>query len=103
MILTLTEQFTLATDPAFIGRVLVCCVKAAIDVLGEACGAAGQPTNSAHIKRAAWARDTLSNPRGMAERLSIGVVAGGIITAESTDSDLQWTVNGLVDDYAGVD
>lgn len=79
------------------------CAKAAIDVLGELHGETGQPTDEAHAKRAMWASDTLRNPKMMAERIAVGVAAGGVITAVSSDSDLQWTVNSLIDDYAGVD
>jgi hypothetical protein len=93
----------LATTETFIQRVLLAAVKAAIDVGGEVAGGEGKPTHAAHAKRAAWALETLGNPRGMAERMALGIATGGVITAESTDSDLQWTVNSLIDDFAGVD
>lgn len=101
--MTLTEQYALASDDAFIGRVMICVAKAAISISGEACGGAGQPTNAAHAKRAEWAQDALEAPRSMAERMAIGVASNGTITAESSDSDLEWTVNSIIDDYAGVD
>lgn len=101
--MTLLEQYTLATSTDFVKRVLICCVKAAIAVLGEACGGAGQPTNQEHTKRAAWARAALDNPRGMAERMALGVVSGGIVTDASTDSDIEFTVNSLIGDFAGIE
>lgn len=101
--MTLTEQYTLASDDAFIGKVMIAVAKAAIAVSGEACGGAGQPTNTAHVKRAAWALESLEAPRAMAEKMAVGVVADGTITAESSDSDIELTVNSIIDDYAGVD
>lgn len=102
--MTLTEQYALASDDAFIGKVMICVAKAAIAISGEACGAAGQPTNAAHAKRAEWALEALAAPpRTMAEKMAVGVAANGTITGASSDSDIEWTVNSIIDDYAGVD
>lgn len=100
---TLLDQYILATNSDFVCRISVTCAKAAIDVLGELYGGINQPTDAAHTKRVIWASETLRNPKMVAERMSIGVVSGGIITGSSSDSDLQWTINSLIDDYAGVD
>ena len=101
--MTLTENYTLASDDAFIGKVMICVAKAAIAISGEACGGANQPTNGAHAKRAAWALEALAAPRAMAEKIAVGVAANGTITGASSDSDIEWTVNSIIDDYAGVD
>ena len=101
--MTLTEQYALASDDAFIGKVMICVAKAAIAISGEACGGAGQPTNAAHAKRAVWALEALAAPRTMAEKMAVGVAANGTITGASSDSDIEWTVNSIIDDYAGVD
>jgi hypothetical protein len=39
----------------------------------------------------------------MAEKIAVGVAANGTITGASSDSDIEWTVNSIIDDYAGVD
>ena len=101
--MTLLEQYTLATSNDFIKKIAMCCIKASISVLGESCGGTDEPTNQEHSKRAIWARNTLENPRGMAERMALGVASGGIITAESTDADIEFTVNSLVSDFAGIE
>lgn len=101
--MTLTEQYALASDDAFIGRVMICVAKAAIAISGEACGGTDQPSNFAHAKRAIWALETLAAPRTMAEKMAVGVAANGTITGASSDSDIEWTVNSIIDDYAGVD
>ena len=101
--MTLTDQYTLASNEVFIGRVLMAAVTAAIAVGGEACGGTDQPTNGQHILRAAWAQRVLKDPLGEAYNLAMGVAANPAITAESTDNDIQFTVNSLINDYAGVD
>ena len=101
--MTLTDQYTLASNEVFIGRVLMAAVAAAIAVGSEACGGTDQPTNDQHILRAAWAQRVLKDPLGEAYNLAMGVAANPAITAESTDNDIQFTVNSLINDYAGAD
>lgn len=42
-------------------------------------------------------------PRTMAEKMAVGVAANGTITIASEDTDIEWTVSSIIDDYAGVD
>jgi hypothetical protein len=100
---TLTEQYALASDDAFIGKVMICVAKAAIAISGEVCGGSEQPSNAAHAKRAKWAMEALLPPRTMAEKMAVGVAANGTITIASEDADIEWTVSSIIDDYAGVD
>lgn len=101
--MSLATAAALAVDDGFIARVQVAAVKAARDISGEAFGGDGQPTEAQHEKRAAWAYAVLHNPRHHAELLAWGVAAGGVITAESVDGDIEWTVNSLANDYAGAE
>jgi hypothetical protein len=101
--MTLTEQYALASDDAFIGKIMICVVKAAIAISGEVCGGSEQPSNAAHVKRAKWAMEALLSPWAMAGKMAVGVAANGTITGASSDSDIEWTVNSIIDDYAGVD
>lgn len=101
--MTLTEQYTLASNEIFIGRVLMAAVTAAIEIGGEECGGTDEPTVDQHLLRSAWAQRVLQDPLGEAYNLAMGVAANPAITTESTDSDIQFTVNSLINDYAGVE
>lgn len=101
--MSLATAAALAVDPDFVARVQVAVVKAARDIIGEAFGGEGQPTAAQHAMRVTWASHVLNNPRHNAELMAWGVAAGGVITAESIDGDIEWTVNSLANDYAGVE
>jgi hypothetical protein len=101
--MSLATAAALAVDPDFVARVQVAVVKAARDIIGEAFGGEGQPTEAQHERRYEWAFRVLHNPRHHAELMAWGVAAGGVIVADSIDGDIEWTVNGLTNDYAGVE
>lgn len=96
-----SDQATLAETPAFIKRVRLALCKAAVAVCSEAYGGVGQPSAAQHNLRAAWATQVLRNPEIPAVWYAWGVVTNGAITAESIDSDIEFTVNGMFDAYAG--
>jgi hypothetical protein len=57
---------------------------------------------AAHALRAKLALEVLRNPGNWARPIAAAVVTNAAVTAESTDSDLQWTVNSLWDALAGI-
>ncbi len=76
---------------AFRRRVVVALARAAQDVLNDA---------QATAARRAWARTTLRDTDAMAERFMWGVVANPTVQGlgeASTDADIQFTVNSLID------
>jgi len=89
--MALTDQYALATDEAFAQRITLCAVKAALDVMAEA---APSP------ERRAFAGVILRNPHGTAQNVALAVATNTAVTAASTDSDLQWTVNSAFDAFA---
>jgi hypothetical protein len=96
-----TAQATLASDQAFRDKVRVALATAAVEVMGEA---EGSYSNAQFGKRQALAHSVLTSAAsGMwLEAFVWGVVANVAITDQSSDSDIQFTVNSLWDDIAGV-
>lgn len=94
-----TDQATLAAEVSFQLRVRVAVVSAAKDVMGES---KGSKTDAAFAKRQSFAHVVLSNSAGYLDRFVWAVVANPAITATSDDSDIQFTVNSVWDDLAGV-
>lgn len=90
-----------ATNPDFKARIKVLLIGSCIDIIGE------DPANksTAYIeKRHSLAVQILNNPEFFIERFAFAVVSynSSIITTESSDSDIQWTVNTVFSDIAGV-
>lgn len=95
-------------------KVSIAVVKAAIDVLAEAVDTPN------HALRGEWAIKTLNDPPAMAETMLWGIVVSpgfqslfgdisedeaaklDVLNTKMSDDDLQFTVNALVDAYAGV-
>ena len=94
--MSFAEQINLAITPAFVARVQAAMVKAAIAVSSE------DPSTEAHSTRVQWATQVLRDPAHYAARMAFGVAANPIITAESSDSDIEFTVNSVWNAYAGV-
>ncbi|MFZ1814092.1 MAG: hypothetical protein WAU16_06585 [Rhizobiaceae bacterium] len=95
------QQAALASDPIFQVRVRGAAIKSALAVMADA------PTNTpeaidAHRKRAQLAREVLLDPDRLARALAPGVASNVAITAESSDSDIEFTVNSIWAAYAGV-
>jgi hypothetical protein len=97
---SITEHNT-AVNPDFKARIKVLLIGSAIDIVGE------DPINktTAFIdKRHSLGVQILNNPEAFIERFSFAVVGynGSIITSESSDSDIQYTLNLIFSDIAGV-
>lgn len=84
--MTFLDQYQLAQDADFLGRVAVATVKAAVAVMAEA-----DPTP----ERVKYAGIVLRNPHGAAQQMALAVVTNAVITAESSDSDIEFTVNSM--------
>lgn len=96
-----TAQATLAADQAFRDKVRVALATAAVAVMGEA---VGEYSDTEFGKRQALAHSVLTSAAsGMwLEAFVWGTVANVAITSESLDSDIQFTVDALWGDMAGV-
>jgi hypothetical protein len=94
-----TEQLTLLSDQSFRDRVTMAMVSAALDVQGEA-ETPDHPTY--YAKRSALAVGALTSPSMFADRFVWACAANVAINAESSDSDIQYTVNSVFSDLAGV-
>ncbi len=100
--MTALQSATLANNDDFIKRVRVLGCKAAVAVSSEPYGGEGQPTAAQHNLRISYANRFLLNSEAQAILLAWGVVSGGVITAESSDSDVEFTINSIFDAFAGV-
>jgi len=96
---TLAEVFNLhATAAGLRNRVAAAVAKAAMDVLNEDSGT----TN--HANRVIWAKDALVNADSVATRMMWGVLGNATIQSNgeaSSDNDVQYVVNGLINTFAG--
>lgn len=90
------EQFDLARNAVFIQRTQQAMVKAAINVVSES------PEMPGHSTRAIWATQVLRDPEFYATKIAFGVAANPAITLDSTDNDIEFTVNSTWNAYAGV-
>lgn len=89
------DQLALSRDENFIGRVQVAIVKAAIAIQN------GDPGVGNHAGRAALAYAVLLNPEHYARLMAAGVANNPVVTAGSTDADIELTVNSLWNAYTG--
>lgn len=96
--MALADQAQLARFPVFRDRVLLAAVQAARDVAAEAPG--DDPRRD--DLRGTLAINVLNDPEGYVDRFAWAVAANVAITFESTDSDIQFTVNSTWDSIAGV-
>lgn len=90
--MTFSEQYALAVTQDFVNRVQQAAVTAAIALMAD-------PATPARV--ASYCSSLLNNASHHARSLAFGVAANAAITAESSDSDLQWTVNTLMWAFAG--
>lgn len=98
------EQITLAKDEAFRTRVRMAVMTAAVLVAGEAQNAM---STTAYLKRQGLATKVLAaagyGEHGeMLDMFAWAVAQNGAITAVSLDSDIQFQVNAVWSDCAGV-
>ncbi|SRR5213593_1303879 len=96
MAATLTDITDLGLHPTFIRRVTAAAVKAAVDV-----GAEAYSGQSNQILRRSLATHVFEDTATWGARFARGVAANPVITIDSSDGDLQFTVNSLWDAYAG--
>lgn len=94
-----TDQLALASDQTFRDRVTVAMVTAALNVQGEA---ETPDHDSFYTKRSALAVGALTSPTLYADRFVWACVVNPAITADATDGDIQFTVNSVFSDLAGV-
>lgn len=90
------EQVDLAESTSFVARVQMAMVKAALAVAAE------DAATEHHATRSQWATQVLRDPAHYAARMAYGVAANGAVTTDSTDSDIEFTVNSIWNAYAGV-
>lgn len=95
------DQAALADDDAFRARVRVALMTAAVDVSGESVGGMSA---TKYAKRQILAYEVLKSAAGgpHLEAFTWGVAANPAVTSGSNDGDIQFTVNSLIDDMAGV-
>jgi hypothetical protein len=97
------DQYTLANNATFLQQIRIAAVYAAIQIAGEASPLYG----GAYDKRHALAAQVLSDGcTAMLQPISYAVAAnnasGGALTSQSSDSDIQFIVNSVWGDVAGV-
>jgi len=90
------DNTELAQFAPFVARVQAAMVKSAIAVNSE------DPATVGYATRVQWATQVLRDPQHYASRMAYGVAANPTITIESGDNDIEFTVNGVWNAYAGV-
>jgi Kef-type K+ transport system membrane component KefB len=90
-----STQAQLAVDVAFLERVELAIVSAAIDVSNEA------TSTPNHSWRAALAQRVVAAPNTYAQQMAWGIVADTSITSSSTDTVLKNRVAAIWNTYAG--
>jgi hypothetical protein len=93
------DQATLAADATFQLRLKVALATAAVQIGGEA---QEQLSDSVYAKRQALASGVLLDSPRWVERFAWAVTSNAVITAESPDDAIQFTVNSMWNDLAGV-
>lgn len=96
MTAVLIDIADLADYPPFIRRVTAASVMAAVDV-----GSETYDGTQYRIMRRALATQVLKNAENWGSVFAWGVAANPAITADSPDSDIEFTVNSLWDALAG--
>lgn len=86
------DQYALATNQEFVMRVQQAAVAAAVALLAD-------PATPARV--ANYCANLLNSPMHAARNIAFGVATNASITAASSDSDVQWTVNSMMRAYAG--
>lgn len=92
------DQVTLATDGNFVSKVQQAMITSAIQIVAEK----DSVDNHYDSMRLSYAVTVLKDPRRYAQLMSYGVATNGAINSQSSDNDIQFTVNSMWDAYAGV-
>jgi hypothetical protein len=90
------DAFALADTPEFQRRVTVALVKSAVAVMAEGSSAPN------HQLRGTYASKVLASPEVEGMNMALGVTTNAAITENSSDSDIEFTINTLFDAYSGV-
>lgn len=94
---TYSEIYDLRNSHPLKHRTVVAVAKAAQDVLNE------DPETANHAARAVWAHAALLNAEAKAKEMLWGVCGNATIQSSginSTDGDIQYVVNGLINTFA---
>ena len=95
---TLLEMYDLHVNAAGLrNRTAAAIAKAAIDVINE------DPITTNHAARLTWAAKALNNPSETAKIMMWGLIGNATISASgeaSSDNDIQFVVNGLIDTFS---
>jgi hypothetical protein len=95
--MTFEEAYTLGADATWRARCQTGGLQAAANVMSE------DDTTAGHAERTAWANRVLLNPALESQAIAFGVAAQpGITGPEASDQDILFTINSLVDAWAGV-
>lgn len=93
------DQLTLAQDLTFRGRVKMAMLTAALQIANES--SSDGLSQQYHQLRQQLAFQVIANP-DTAERFSYTIVTNAAITGDSSDGDIQFTVNSDWDALAGI-
>lgn len=96
MAVELDKIHDLSSWPPFVRRVESAMVKAATEVGAEP----AEPTPRSQLRRA-LSVNVFTDLAGYADRFALAVAANPVINHESTDGDVQFTVNSVWDTIAG--
>ena len=89
-----TDQLGLAQNGDFVRRVQMAAVKAAIAVQAEDVATAN------HAERSAWAYQVLHGPEGVAPKIAMAAATSVVLTIDSPDADIEFTVNAMWNAFA---
>jgi hypothetical protein len=95
--MALIDSINLAATAEFRNKVTLLVVKAAHAIMTEGSAVAN------HTERVNLAKRALVSPESVGVQFAYGVVTNAAITAESTDGDIEFTVNSMWNAYAGVE
>lgn len=97
--MTALERYQLSIDSDFQKKVRVLMLKSALAVAGED----NTDKKPEYIqKRANAANFTMYNQRNAVDILSYLIVSLDTLTNQSTDNDIEFTINAVWDDYSGL-
>jgi hypothetical protein len=98
--MALLDQYNLAQGAEFRNRVAMALVIAAKDVQGEAIGSMSEDK---YRKRQQLARSVILGPQQYVDRFVWLCATNTALVGTPSDNDIQFTVNSMWDDAAGVD
>lgn len=98
MALSYLEMYNLISSDGDLWRkAAIACFKAAVDVINE------DPGTSNHANRVIWANQVFTDPIVKAKEMKYGILQNATVQTlgnSTTDNDIQFVVNGLINSYA---